>query len=107
MEGGLCFHANPDKAAELGRNGGRHRKQTYEQATEHIAAPESAADVRRMLAETMAEVKAGRMDPEGRKHRRLRWNCSAAGVCDGFGSQCGYASRHKCPSSIRGLMPQM
>ena len=26
--------------------------------------PESAADVRRMLAETMAEVKAGRMDPK-------------------------------------------
>ena len=64
-EGGLCyFHANPDKAAELGRNGGRHRKHTYEQATEHIAVPESAADVKRMLAETMAEVKAGRMDPK-------------------------------------------
>ena len=63
--GGLCcFHANPDKAAELGRNGGRHPKQTYEQATEHIAPPESAADVRRMLAETMAEVKAGKMDPK-------------------------------------------
>src|SRR5262252_7872773 len=65
MEGGLCyFHANPDKAVELGRNGGRHRKQTYEQSTEHIAPPASAADVRRMLAETMAEVKAGRMDPK-------------------------------------------
>src|SRR5215469_2916940 len=47
MEGGLCyFHANPDKAAELGRNGGRHPNQTYEQSTEHIAPPESAADVR-------------------------------------------------------------
>jgi hypothetical protein len=65
MEGGLCyFHANPDKAVELGRNGGRHRKQTYEQSTEHIAVPASAADVRRMLAETMAEVKAGKMDPK-------------------------------------------
>jgi hypothetical protein len=62
MEGGLCyFHANPDKAAELGRNGGRRRKHTYEQATEQIAPPESAADVRRMLAETMADVKAGKM----------------------------------------------
>jgi len=31
MEGGLCyFHANPDKAVELGRNGGRHRKHPYE-----------------------------------------------------------------------------
>jgi hypothetical protein len=65
MEGGLCyFHANPDKAAELGGNGGRRRKHMYEQATEDVAPPESAADVRRMLAETMAEVKAGRMDPK-------------------------------------------
>src|SRR5215467_5878407 len=65
MEGGLCyFHANPDKAAELGRKGGRRHQRTCEQSTEHISPPESAADVRRMLAETMAEVKAGRMDPE-------------------------------------------
>jgi len=65
MEGGLCyFHANPDKAAELGRNGGRHRKHTYEQGTKDIAPPASAADVKRMLAETMAEVKAGKMDPK-------------------------------------------
>src|SRR5215831_419473 len=65
MEGGLCyFHANPDKAAELGRNGGRHRKHTYEQSSERVAPPESPAAVRRMLAETMAAVKAGRMDPK-------------------------------------------
>jgi len=51
MEGGLCyFHANPNKAVELGRNWGRHRKQTYGQTTETVAPPESAADVRRMLA---------------------------------------------------------
>src|SRR5215831_8224133 len=65
MEGGLCyFHANPDKAAELGRSGGRRRRTTYEESSEHIAVPESAADARRMLAETMAEVKAGRMEPK-------------------------------------------
>jgi hypothetical protein len=65
MEGGLCyFHANPDRATELGQRGGRRRKHTYEQSTEDIAPPESAADVRRMLAETMADVKAGRMDPK-------------------------------------------
>ena len=59
MEGGLCyFHANPDKATELGQRGGRRRQHTYEQSTKDIAPPESAADVRRMLAETMAEVKA-------------------------------------------------
>jgi|SRR5215469_3814797 len=33
--------------------------------------PESAADVRRVLAETMAEVKAGRMDPNGRNARSV------------------------------------
>ena len=49
---------------ELERNGGRRRKHTYERSTEHVAPPETAADVRRMLAETMAEVKAGRMDPK-------------------------------------------
>ena len=30
MEGGLCyFHVNPDKAAELGLNGGQRRKHAY------------------------------------------------------------------------------
>jgi len=65
MEGGLChFPANPDKAVELGRSGGLRRQHTFEQQKEPVAPPESAADVRRMLAETMAEVKAGRMDPK-------------------------------------------
>jgi len=65
MEGGLCyFHANSNKASELECNGGWRRKHTYEQATKDIAPPASAADVRRILAETMAEVKAGRMDPK-------------------------------------------
>jgi hypothetical protein len=42
----------------------KNRKHTYEQATELVAPPESAADPNRMLAETMAEVRAGRMDPK-------------------------------------------
>ena len=64
-EGGLCyFHANPDKAAELGRNGGRRRQHTFEQPTEPVAPPESAAEVRRMLAEVMADIRAGKMDPK-------------------------------------------
>ena len=49
---------------ELGRSGGLRRQHTFEQPTEPVAPPESAADVRRMLAETMADVKAGRMDPK-------------------------------------------
>jgi hypothetical protein len=44
MEGGLCyFHANPDKAAELGRSGDRRRKHVYQQVTETLPLPESAA----------------------------------------------------------------
>ena len=60
-EGGLCyFHANPDKATELGQRGGRRRQHTYEQSTKDIAPPESAA--------------------ECRKYRRLRCNRSVTGV---------------------------
>jgi hypothetical protein len=55
MENGLCyFHANPDKAAELGRNGGRRRKHAYEQATEPVAPPESAADLKRKRLHILA-----------------------------------------------------
>ena len=62
---GLCFfHSDPKKAAELGRKGGRRNRHTYEAAPEHVAVPESAGDVKRMLAETMADIRAGRMDPK-------------------------------------------
>jgi len=65
MEDGLCyFHANPDKATELGRKGGLRHRHVYELPSEAIAPPESPADVKRMLAETIAEVKAGRLDPK-------------------------------------------
>ena len=43
-EGGLCyFHANPDKATELGQRGGRRRQHTFEQPTESVALPESCS----------------------------------------------------------------
>jgi hypothetical protein len=61
---GLCFfHSDPKKAAELGRKGGRANRHTYETLQE-VAAPESAGDVKRMLAEAMADIRAGRMDPK-------------------------------------------
>ena len=41
---------------------GEGHQHSYEQSSEPVAPPESAAEVRRMLAETMAEVKAGKMD---------------------------------------------
>src|SRR5208283_3983703 len=62
---GLCFfHSDPKKAAELGRKGGRRNRHTYETPPQPVAAPESAGDVKRMIAESMAEVRAGKMDPK-------------------------------------------
>jgi general stress protein YciG len=62
---GLCFfHSDPKKAAELGRKGGRRNRHTYETPLQPVAVPESAGDVKRILAETMAEIRAGRMDPK-------------------------------------------
>jgi len=58
------FHSDPKKAAELGRKGGRRNWHTYETPLQPLAAPESAADVKRMLAKSMAEVRAGKMDPK-------------------------------------------
>src|SRR5271169_5674069 len=60
----LCFfHSDPKKAAELGRKGGRANRHGYETPRE-IPAPESVGDVKRMLAQTMANVLAGKIDPK-------------------------------------------
>ena len=62
---GLCFfHSDPKRAAELGRKGGRRNRHTYEAPLRPVIVPESAADVKRMLAETMADIRAERMDPK-------------------------------------------
>ena len=61
---GLCtFHANPQRAAELGRIGGRKNRH-YPDSTDPIPTnpPKSADDVRSLLAETMASVHARRLD---------------------------------------------
>ena len=64
-KGGLClFHFDPEKAAELGRKGGRRNRHTYEAALRPVHVPESAGDVKRMLAETMADIRTERIDPK-------------------------------------------
>ena len=61
----LCFfHSDPKKAAELGRQGGRANRHIFSAPTQEVVPPESIGDVRRMLAQTMADVRAGRMDPK-------------------------------------------
>ena len=66
MKAGLCtFHANPQRAAELGRIGGlknRHYSNSTHPASTNP--PKSADDVRNRLAETMAGVHARRLDPK-------------------------------------------
>src|ERR1035441_8689488 len=58
------LHADPERAAALGRKGGARNRKVYDGDVHNVSVPESAGDVKRMLAETMAEIRAGRMDPK-------------------------------------------
>jgi general stress protein YciG len=63
--GAYCaIHADPNRAAELGRKGGARNRKMYDVGTQEVSVPKSAADVRRVLAEVMAETRAGKMDPK-------------------------------------------
>jgi hypothetical protein len=63
---GLCtFHADPQKAAELGRSGGRkNRRYSAKPDTEGLVVPRTVEDVKNLLAETMACIYARRLDPK-------------------------------------------
>ncbi len=58
------LHSDPNRAAELGRKGGARNRKVYDCDVRNVSVPESAGDVKRMLAETMADIRAGRMDPK-------------------------------------------
>jgi hypothetical protein len=66
MEGGLCyFHANPDKASELGKRGGRAKgpNASLGAAAEYIAHPlKSVDDVTKLLADTINDLRSGTID---------------------------------------------
>ena len=60
---GLCFfHGDPLRAVELGRKGGR-RKTTFAGDLKEIAAPKSAGDIRDLLAQSIIEIREGKLDP--------------------------------------------
>jgi Stress-induced bacterial acidophilic repeat motif len=59
-----ALHSDPKKAAELGRKGGRANRHTCEAPSQEVVPPESVGDVKRMLAQTMANVLAGKIDPK-------------------------------------------
>src|SRR5271157_2556110 len=59
-----ALHADPERAAQLGRKGGIGNRKLYEANHPKISAPRNASDVMNLLADAMAEVRAGRMDPK-------------------------------------------
>ena len=45
------LHADPERAAALGRKGGARNRKVYDGDVHNVSVPESAGDVKRMLAE--------------------------------------------------------
>lgn len=62
---GLCFfHADPQRAAELGRKGGLRRTRFNPDDLKELLVPRTAADLRDLLAQSIVEVRAGKLDPK-------------------------------------------
>jgi hypothetical protein len=62
--GGLYyFHANPKKASELGRIGGRRKRFSVAENADPLPKLESAMAVRDAVAQLVADVYAGKMNP--------------------------------------------
>lgn len=52
------------KAAELGRRGGRRRTVYSPDGLKEFSPPKSAADLRDMLAQSIVEIRTGKLDPK-------------------------------------------
>lgn len=64
-DGGLCFfHANPKKASELGRIGGRSKRPTVPENAEPLPTLNSAVAVRDTVHRLIADVYAGKLHPK-------------------------------------------
>jgi general stress protein YciG len=62
--GGLCFfHANPNKASELGRKGGRSNRRAAGEDADPLPTLDNAIAVRDTVARLIADVYAGRIHP--------------------------------------------
>lgn len=63
--GEFCsLHSDPERAKELGRKGGMGNRNVYENDSVDVAAPKTARDVKNLLAEAMASIRARKMDPK-------------------------------------------
>jgi len=59
-----ALHAEPGKAAELGSKGGRRRTVYSPDGLQEFPAPRTAADLRDLLAQSIVEIRAGKLDPK-------------------------------------------
>jgi hypothetical protein len=59
-----ALHAEPGRAAEIGRKGGHRRAQYPMDDLKEFAAPKTASDLRDLLAESIIEIRSGRLDPK-------------------------------------------
>jgi hypothetical protein len=66
VERGLCaFHVDPKRAAELGRMGGsKNRSYVSHPEPGPVSPPRTAKDVKNLLAEAMAGIHVGRLEPK-------------------------------------------
>ena len=65
MEGGLCyFHANPNKASELGQRGGKAKgPRVTADPVEYVTRPlKTVNDVTHLLADTINDLRSGAID---------------------------------------------
>jgi len=63
--GGLCyFHANPNKAAELGRIGGRSNRRSVGENADPLPTLDSVLAVREAVARLIKDVHEGKLDLE-------------------------------------------
>ncbi len=61
--GGLCyFHANPNKASELGRKGGKSKRPAVGENFDPLPRLDKAIAVRDTLARLIADVHAGKLE---------------------------------------------
>ena len=57
------FHANPDRAAELGRMGGRKNRHYVETEEITISPPSTPEDIKTLLSQAMVDVRKKKLDP--------------------------------------------
>ena len=64
MAGGLCyFHANPNKASELGRIGGRKNRRMTEDSAAALLCLETATELRETVGRLIADTLSGKCNP--------------------------------------------